>query len=94
MTVMMVAYDSDYASSKLDLADSVAYPIDSVELLVSPSNLTVDSSLFKAAGSDAESGSQKYLAENVPPDAQLAASLSGEAAASASGGGRGSGQPG
>ena len=82
LTVMMVAYDSDYGSSKLDLADSVAYPIDSVELLVSPSNLSVDSPLFKAAGADAETGSQKYLAESVPPNAQLAASVSGEAAAS------------
>jgi hypothetical protein len=79
---MMVAYDSDYASSKLDLTDSVAYPIESVELLVSPSNLSVDSPLFKAAGADAETGSQKYLAESVPPNAQLAASVSGEAAAS------------
>ena len=82
LTVMMVAYDGDYASNKLDFADSVAYPIDSVELLVSPSNLSVDSPLFKAAGADAETGSQKYLAENVPPNAQLAASVSGEAAAS------------
>jgi 5-hydroxyisourate hydrolase-like protein (transthyretin family) len=81
MTVMMVAYDSDYASNKLDLADSVAYRIDSVELLVSPPNLSVDSPLFKAAGADAETGSQKYLAENVPPNAQLAASVSGEVAA-------------
>ena len=81
LTVMMVAYDGDYASSKLDLADSVAYPIDSVELLVSPPNLSVDSSMFKAAGADAESGSQKYVAENVPPNAELAASVSGEAAA-------------
>ena len=82
LTVMMVAYDSAYVSSKLDLADSVAYPIDSVEMLVSPSNLSVDSRLFKAAGADAETGSQKYLAESVPPNAQLAASVSGEAAAS------------
>ncbi|HMD87047.1 MAG TPA: carboxypeptidase-like regulatory domain-containing protein [Terriglobia bacterium] len=82
LTVMMVAYDSDYASNKLGLTDSVAYPIDSVEMLVSPSNLSVDSPLFKAAGADAETGSQKYLAESVPPNAQLAASVSGEAAAS------------
>ena len=81
LTVMMVAYDGDYGSNKLDLADSVAYPIDSVELLVSPSSLSVDSPLFKAAGADAETGSQKYLAENVPPNAQLAASISGEVAA-------------
>jgi hypothetical protein len=81
LTVMMVAYDGDYGSNKLGLADSVAYPIDSVELLVSPSNLAVDSTLFKAAGADAESGSQKYLAQNLPPNAELAASVSGEAAA-------------
>jgi len=81
LTVMMVAYDSDYASSKLDLTDSVAYPIDSVELLVAPSNLSVDSPLFKAAGADTETGSRKYLAEGVPPNAPLAASVSGEAAA-------------
>jgi hypothetical protein len=81
LTVMMVAYDGDYGSNKLDLADSVAYPIDSVELLVSPPSLSVDSPLFKAAGADAETGSQKYLAESVPPNAQLAASISGEVAA-------------
>jgi hypothetical protein len=83
LTVMMVAYDTDYVSNKLSLADSVAYPIDSAELLVSPSNLSVDSALFKAAGTDAESGSQKYVAENVPPHAELTASVSGEAAAGA-----------
>jgi hypothetical protein len=82
LTVMMVAYDSDYASNKLDLTDSVAYPILSVELLVSPSDLSVDSPLFKAAGADAETGSAKYSAENVPTNAQLTASVSGEAAAS------------
>ena len=81
LTVMMVAYDSDYVSNKLDLSDSVAYPIDSAELLVSPSNLSVDSPLFKAAGADAETGSRKYMAESVPPNAELAASVSGEAVA-------------
>jgi hypothetical protein len=83
LTVMMVAYDTDYASNKLNFADSVAYPIDTAELLVSPSNLSLDSALFKAAGADAESGSQKYVAENVPPNAELTASVSGEAAAGA-----------
>ena len=79
-TVVMVAYDSDYATNKLELADSVSYPIDNLELLVSPSSLLVDSSMFKAAGTDAESGSQKYLAENIAPHAPLAANVSGEAA--------------
>jgi uncharacterized protein HemX len=40
--------------------------------------------LFKAAGVDSETGSQKYLAENVPPHAEFAASVSGVAAAAAS----------
>jgi hypothetical protein len=94
LTVMMVTYDSDYVANKLELADSVAYPIDSAELLVAPSNLSVDSTLFKAAGADAESGSQKYTTDNVPPNAQLTASISGEAAAGeAAEGGATAGQP-
>ncbi len=82
LTVMMVAYDSDYASSKLDFTDSVAYPIDNLELLVTPPSLSVDSSLFKSAGPDSETGGQKYVTENVPPNTELAASLSGEGATS------------
>ena len=78
LTVMMVAYEGDYAANKLDLADSVAYPIDSADLLVSPASLSVDSAVFKAAGSDTETGSAKYQAGSVPPNAQLAASISGE----------------
>ena len=85
---MMVAYDADYASSKLDLADSVAYPIDSVELLVSPPSLAVDSPLFKPAGTDAETGSQKYLARERA--AQRPARRQHQRR---SGGGPGGGQP-
>ncbi len=80
LTVMMVTYDAEYSANKLDLADSVAYPIDAVELLVSPPTLAVNSPLFQAAGADAETGSQKYAAANVAPGAQLTASISGEAA--------------
>lgn len=81
LTVLMIAYDGDYGANKLDFVDSVAYPIDSVELQVSPPNLAVTSQIFKPAGVGAESGSQKYLAEKVSPNAPLAASLSGEAPA-------------
>ena len=77
LTVMMLAYDGDYSSNKLDLADSVAYPVDSVEMQVTPPSLSVSSQLFKPAGVDAESGGQKYVAENVPASAQLTASVSG-----------------
>lgn len=81
LTVMMVAYDADYASNKLELKDSVAYPIDRAELLVWPPSLSLDSALFAPAGVDAETGSQRYSAENLKGNTVLAASVSGEAAA-------------
>jgi hypothetical protein len=87
LTVMMVAYDGDYGANKLDFTDSVTYPIDSVELQVIPPGLMVASQLFKPSGVDADSGGQKYVADNVPPNAQLAASLSGEAGAAEATGG-------
>ena len=79
MTVVMLAYDADYTSNQLQLSDSVAYPIDSVDLLVSPPGLAVSSSLFAANGADPETGSQKYSASGLAAGAALAASLSGEA---------------
>ena len=78
LTVVMIAYDADYTSNQLQLGDSVAYPIDSADLLVSPSNLAVNSNVFKANGADSESGSQKYSANGMAAGALLAASLSGE----------------
>jgi hypothetical protein len=81
VTVATVTYDSDYAAYRLELADSVSYPVDSAELIVAPSSLAVDSALFKAVGADAETSGEKYLAENVPANAALAASVSGEASA-------------
>jgi len=81
LTVMMVTYDADYSSYKLDLADSVAYPIDNADLLVLPPNLAVDSALFKFAGSDADTGAQRYVASNLPAQARFGASVSGEAVA-------------
>ncbi len=80
LTVMMVAYDSDYSANKLDFTASVAYPIDNLELLVTPPSLSVDSSFFKSAGSDSETGGARYVAENVPPNAEFAANVSGEGA--------------
>jgi hypothetical protein len=78
-TVVMVAYDVDYSSSHLALGDSYPYPIASAELLVSPPNLTVDSRLFKPAGTDADTGSQKYVAASLKNETKLEARLSGEA---------------
>ena len=82
LTVVMVAYDADYSSNSLVLGDSYSYPIDGVELLVSPPSLAVDSPLFKPAGTDADTGSQKYVAPGLKAGAKLAARLSGEAVGS------------
>jgi len=79
VTVVMVAYDADYTSNRLSLGDSYAYPIASVELLVSPPSLTVDSPLFAAAGTDSETGSRRYVAEGLKQGTKLEARLSGEA---------------
>ena len=80
VTVVMVAYDVDYGSNHLALGDSYPYPIASAELLVSPPSLTVDSSLFGPAGTDAETGSQRYVATGLRQGTKLEARLSGEAA--------------
>jgi hypothetical protein len=79
LTIVMIAYDVDYSSKHLALGDSYPYPIDSAELLVSPASLTVDSALFKAAGADADTGSQKYVAAGLQNGTKLEANLSGEA---------------
>jgi hypothetical protein len=77
LTVVMVAYDADYGSNKLELRDSVPYPIDNAELLLSPPSLSLESALFKSTGTDADTGSQKYSAENLSASTALAASVSG-----------------
>jgi hypothetical protein len=80
LTVVMIAYDVDYSSKHLALGDSYPYPIDSAELLVSPPSLTVESPLFKPAGADTDTGSQKYVAAGLRKGTKLEAGLSGEAA--------------
>jgi hypothetical protein len=85
LTVVMVAYEADYPASGLTLDDAVPLPIASADLLVIPPSLKVDSSLFQPAGADSETGSQRYVAENLKSATPLEARFSGEAAASASG---------
>ena len=91
VTVVMVAYDVDYASNHLELGDSYPYPITNAELLVSPPGLTVESTLFAPSGSDAETGSERYVASGVAQGTKLEARLSGEARADNAGGGEGTG---
>jgi hypothetical protein len=82
LTLVMVVYETDYTPGKFTLADQVPYPVGHAELLVFPPSLTVDSTLFKPAGQDAETGSMKLEADNLPPRTSLEATLAGEAAAS------------
>jgi hypothetical protein len=77
LTVVMVAYETDYASQTFRLADSVPYPIEQLELDVVPATLAVDSSLFKSAGEDQEIGGRKLLAENLKPSEPFEAGFHG-----------------
>lgn len=85
LTVVMVEYEADYSSAAFDLADSVPYPIDQIELDVAPASLAVKSALFKPAGSDADTGGQKLVAANVKPNEIIRASFSGTSLAAPAG---------
>ncbi|MGH9770151.1 MAG: hypothetical protein ACRD4Q_00380 [Candidatus Acidiferrales bacterium] len=79
LTGVMVEYESDYSSAGFTLAGSVPYPIDQLELDVTPSTLAVKSDLFKPAGTDADTGGQKLSAANLKPGTLVEASFSGAA---------------
>ncbi len=82
ITVITVEYETDYASAGIPLIAGVSYPIDRAEMYISPSTLSVDSTLFKPAGVDSANGVQKLEAENLPPGAVVEARLSGGPASS------------
>jgi hypothetical protein len=77
LTVVMVAYESGYSSESFNLADSVPYPIDQVEMDVVPATLAVSSPLFKPVGQDSDTGGQKLVAEDIKPDQTLEAGFHG-----------------
>jgi hypothetical protein len=79
--VMMVTYDADYTGQQLNLDDSVAYPIERMQLFVVPPSLTVKSNLFTRAGRDSDTGAQIYEAGRLKAGAGFAAQLAGEPAA-------------
>ncbi len=79
LTVVMVNYDTGYASDGLALNDRVEYSIPRAELLVSPNSLSVESPLFKAVGIDPNTGMQKFEATDLAGGTPLAARVSGEA---------------
>ncbi|MGE5326309.1 MAG: hypothetical protein ACM3NO_04665, partial [Deltaproteobacteria bacterium] len=78
-TKVTVRFETDYASAGLDLGGSVPYPVERAELYVMPANLEVKSELFKPAGRDESNNIESLAADNVPRDAALTATLSGEA---------------
>ena len=80
-TVVHVSYDADYASARYALQDSISYEIDRVEVLISPADLVVSSSVLKSAGMDAGSGLARWEGGNLRPDAVLELNLEGAAPA-------------
>ncbi|PYV16082.1 MAG: hypothetical protein DMG21_12830 [Acidobacteria bacterium] len=80
LTVVMLGYQTDYSSAEFQYGDSVPYAIEHAEMDVLPATLAVASEIFKPAGSDSDSGGEKFLAEGLPSGAALAATLRGEAA--------------
>jgi hypothetical protein len=77
LTVVMIAYEADYASDSFRLAGSVPYPIDQIELDAVPATLAVASPLFHGAGRDSDTGGQRLIAENIKPDETVEASFHG-----------------
>jgi len=80
LTVVMVSYDTDYASESFTFESRVDYPIGRAELLVSPNSLSVEASLFKAAGVDSGTGMRKFEASDLVAGRALEAKVRGEAA--------------
>lgn len=83
LTVVMVEYDAAYDTAGFTLADSVPYPISQIELDVVPATLALRSRFFKPIGADADTGGQKFLAENIPGGEAIAATLAGSSLAAA-----------
>ncbi len=80
LTRVELSYELDYSAAHLELGDRISYPIDQAELYVFPSRLSVESSVFEAAGVDAAHNVQKLEARNLKGDAPLEVRVSGEAA--------------
>ncbi|MGH9471023.1 MAG: carboxypeptidase-like regulatory domain-containing protein [Terriglobia bacterium] len=79
LTVVMVAYAADYSSGGFILADSVPYPVERVEMDVVPSTLKVKSPIFTDSGHDADTGGEKFVAQNLKPSTTIEASFQGTA---------------
>ncbi|HET7840097.1 MAG TPA: carboxypeptidase-like regulatory domain-containing protein [Terriglobia bacterium] len=79
VTAVTVRYEGDYTSSGTSLNGGVPYPVDRAELYVMPANLEVKSALFKPAGRDDSNNIENLIAEKLPGDSALTATLSGDA---------------
>ncbi|HEV2348942.1 MAG TPA: hypothetical protein VG028_03750 [Terriglobia bacterium] len=82
ITPVTVSYDADYSSGQFALGDHAALPIAQASMFVFPSNLQVESQIFKPTGVDAKNNIEKFEAENIARGTSLEARVSGEASAS------------
>lgn len=82
ITPVTVSYDADYSSAQFTLSDHSALPILQASLFAFPSNLQVESQIFKPAGVDTKNNIEKFEAENIARGTPLEARVSGEANAS------------
>lgn len=82
VTPVTVTYDADYSSAQFALSDRPDLPIGRASLFVFPSNLQVESQIFKPTGVDSKNNIEKFEAENIARGTPLEARVSGEASAS------------
>jgi len=82
VTPVTISYDADYSNTQFTLSDHSALPIDQASLFAFPSNLQVESQVFKPTGLDTKNNIAKFEAENIARGTPLEAQVSGEASAS------------
>ncbi len=79
LTVVEVAYESDYAAAQFNLQDSIPYPIAQIEFDLIPPTLALQSTFLKDVGKEPETGAERYQAVNLPAGRVLQVGISGQA---------------
>ena len=79
-TIVHVSYEVDYLAEKYDFRDRVWYPIDRLEVMLSPPDLEASSPLLASSGVDSANGIVSWSAEGVGAGISMDIRLSGAAA--------------
>ena len=79
-TIVHVSYETDYAGGEYEFHDRVGYPIDRLEVLLSPSELAGTSSLLASEGVDSQMQVARWEAEGVRAGAPFEIRVTGAAA--------------